>query len=58
LQDAVQVRGPLAQRVGDAENHLASFISAPEFFAFQASSPFIRFSPETLTPPYFAWQLK
>src|ERR1700731_2884851 len=30
---------------------------APEFFAFSASSPFIRFSSETLTPPYFACQL-
>jgi hypothetical protein len=46
------------QRVGDAESRLASFISAPEFFAFSTSSPFIRFGSETLTPPYFACQLK
>jgi hypothetical protein len=46
------------QRVGDAENRVASFISAPEFFAFSASSPFIRFSSETLTPPYFDCQMK
>jgi hypothetical protein len=44
--------------VGDAENRLASFISAPEVFAFSASSPFIRFSSETLTLPYVACQFE
>jgi hypothetical protein len=46
------------QRVGDAENRLASFNIGAEFFAFSASIPFIRFRSETLTPPYFTCQLK
>jgi len=33
---AVQYPLRLAGRVGDAENRLASFLSAPEFFAFSA----------------------
>jgi hypothetical protein len=47
----------------DNRSLIAAFSSASSAymrlnFAFSASSPFIRFSSETLTPPYFACQLK
>jgi hypothetical protein len=47
----------------DSKSLIAAFSSASSAyirfsFAFSASSFFIRFSSETLTPPYFARQLK